>query len=62
MNACAQHHHRERLLGHCARCGVLVFERNFGTASRGKILLVWCSQCHAANQQSTLELAEASGH
>jgi len=52
---------RGRFLGRCAKCAALVFERNFGAASRGEILLVWCARCHADNQQPTFELVEASG-
>jgi hypothetical protein len=44
-------------LGRCARCGVRVSEKNFGTASHGKFLLLWCDRCTAENQQPTLELA-----
>lgn len=43
-------------LGHCARCGCRVCERNFGSARQGRILLLWCADCHAANQQPTLEV------
>ncbi|HUJ08604.1 MAG TPA: hypothetical protein VL171_01125 [Verrucomicrobiae bacterium] len=44
-------------LGHCAKCAVKVTAKNFGAASHGKFLLVWCDRCQAENQQSQLELA-----
>jgi hypothetical protein len=42
-------------LGRCAICGCRVSERNFGSASHSKSLVLWCDRCHAVGQQGKFE-------